>query len=256
MRAVCTGIPDKPWDVDRCWLNISREPRYVRVMSGLTTPHPLPGTVDVWRVRLTVNCDAEIEEDTALLSDDECVRVALRCGTERRRFVRAHAALRRIVATYEGVAAAAVEVSTPYGSGPQTRTRLELSLSHSDEIALVAVAVMPVGVDVESLVVAERAGGDLEDMAEMTLSDRELEILSEAAPHLRPVLWLRSWTRKEAWMKANGSGLADQSLCEMDVSRTTLGGHTLVDLTPAAGYVGAVALAHPRVSVNWKELRT
>ena len=225
-------------------------------MSRLITPYPSAGTVDVWRVDLALGCDVDIDDDIAVLSHDERVRLALRHGTVRDRFARAHAALRRVVATYEGVAAAAVVVSTPYGSGPQTRTRLELSLSHSDEIALVAVAATPVGVDVESLVVAERVGGDLEDMAEMTLSHRELEILSESAPYVRPVAWLRSWTRKEAWMKANGSGLADQSLAEIDVSRTTLGGHTLVDLTPAAGYVGAVALAHPRVSVNWKELRT
>ncbi|MEA2230448.1 MAG: 4-phosphopantetheinyl transferase [Solirubrobacteraceae bacterium] len=225
-------------------------------MSRSITPYPSAGTVDVWRVDLAVDCDADIDGDIAVLSHNERVRLELRHGTVRGRFARAHAALRRIVATYEGVAAAAVEVSTPYGSGPQTRTGLELSLSHSHDIALVAVAATPVGVDVESLFVAERVGGDLVDMAEMSLSDRELEILSESAPHLRPVAWLRSWTRKEAWMKANGSGLADQSLPEIDVSRTTLGGHTLVDLTPAAGYVGAVALAHPRVSVNWKELRT
>ena len=225
-------------------------------MSRSITPYPCAGTVDVWRVALNLGCDADIDEHIAVLSHDERVRLALRHGAVRERFARAHAALRRIVATYEGVAAAAVELSTPYGSGPRTRTGLELSLSHSDEIALVAVATTPVGVDVESLVVAECAGGDLEDMAEMTLSDRELEILSESAPHMRPVAWLRSWTRKEAWIKANGSGLADQSLSEIDVSRTTLGGHALVDLTPAAGYVGAVAVAHPHVRANWKELRS
>jgi 4'-phosphopantetheinyl transferase len=224
-------------------------------MSRSITAYPSAGTVDVWRIDLALGCNADIDDDIAVLSRDERVRLAWRQGIVRARFARAHAALRRVIATYEGMAAAAVEVSTPYGSGPQTRTGLELSLSHSDEIALVAVAATPVGVDVESLVVAECAGGDLEDMAEMILSDRELEILSESAPHMRPVTWLRSWTRKEAWMKANGFGLADQSLSEIDVSRTTLGGHALVDLTPAAGYVGAVAVAHPHVRVNWKELR-
>lgn len=225
-------------------------------MSRLITPHPAVGTVDVWRVMLPPRGDADIGADIAVLSHDERTRLELRRGTVRQRFARAHAALRRILAAYEGVAPVAVEVSTPYGSAPQTRTGLELSLSHSGDVALVAVAATAVGVDVESLEVAERLSDDLEDVAEMTLSDRELQILTHSAPHARPAAWLRSWTRKEAWMKANGAGLADQSLPEVDVSRDVLAGHALVDLTPADRYVGAVALAHPSVRVNWKELRT
>jgi 4'-phosphopantetheinyl transferase len=225
-------------------------------MSRSITPQPSKGTVDVWRVGLTLGCDADIQEDIALLSHDERVRLGLRQGIVRRRFARTHAALRRILATYEGVAPDAVELSACYGRAPQTRAGPQLSLSHSGDIALIAVAAAPVGVDVESLEVAEGMGADLEEVAEMTLSDRELRILSESAPQMRAVAWLRSWTRKEAWMKANGFGLADQSLREVDVSRNMLAGHTLVDLTPADGYVGAVVLAHPRVRVNWKELRT
>lgn len=236
-------------------LNIGCALRYSQGMSRSITPYPSLGKVDVWRVDLRLPRGHDLDEDLAVLSYEERLRLALRHGDVRRRFLRAHAALRRILATYEGVAPAEVKVSTPYGFAPEMCAALRISLSHSEDIALVAVAATPVGIDIESLGVAEGAGDDLEGMAEMTLSNRELQLLHESALHLRPVAWLRSWTRKEAWVKANGSGLADRILAEVDVSEETLAGHTLVDLTPADGYVGALALAYPRVRVNWKELR-
>jgi len=235
-------------------MNIRAGPRYHLYMSSTNTPSLAPGTVDVWQ--LPLDAAGDVDEDVALLSPAERERFRLRAGVIARRFARAHAGLRRIVADYCGVAPGAVDVLAPYGRAPRTASGdLELSLSHSDGLALVAVASTPVGVDVEMLATTDGAGDELESMAEMTLSPHELALFRATAPEGQARSWLRSWTRKEAWMKACGRGIADQVLSEIDVSADSLNAHALVDLVPGGAFVGAVAVAHPSVRVVWKELR-
>ncbi|HEX4033593.1 MAG TPA: 4'-phosphopantetheinyl transferase superfamily protein [Solirubrobacteraceae bacterium] len=204
---------------------------------------------------MPLDAGGDVDDDVALLSLAERERFGVRAGLVARRFARAHAGLRRIVAEYQGVAPRAVEMVAPYGRAPRTAVGdLELSLSHSDGVALVAVASTPVGVDLEAVAVADGAGDDLESMAELTLSPRELARFRATATEAQARFWLRSWTRKEAWLKAHDRGISEQALCEVDVSAESVDAHTLIDLAPAGPFVGAIAVAHPRARVVWKEL--
>ena len=224
-------------------------------MPQQTIPFPPLGVVDVWRLQLATPPDSS--EDLALLSTVERERLAGRRGTLARRFCRAHAGMRRVLASYLGVDPQAVELLTPYGAPPRlSNSDLQISLAHSDDIALIAVAATAVGVDLEPIARADNAGADLEWMAALTLTDAELDAFRATAPERRARSWLRSWTRKEALLKAHGAGICDQPPAEVDVSTDVVNAHALVDLAPAPGYVGAVAVARRETCVVWRALGT
>ncbi|MWV74651.1 4'-phosphopantetheinyl transferase family protein [Rathayibacter rathayi] len=142
-------------------------------------------------------------EDRALLDRVETERAAryLR-ASDRDRFVTAAVTLRRAVAAVTGLAAAEVVVDrTCVGCGrPHGKTRLktlgiEASLSHAGEVVAVALTTIgPVGVDVER--VAEI------DFARL---DEQITAPGELASASRLEVFQR-WTRKEAVLKAVGTG--------------------------------------------------
>lgn len=82
------------------------------------------------------------------------------------------------------------------------------SLSYSTEAVLVAVADAPVGVDVEAVPEPE-----VVDDVLPALHEEEVRVLRELHPSERVRAFARVWTRKEAYLKALGTGLArDPSL--------------------------------------------
>jgi 4'-phosphopantetheinyl transferase len=199
--------------------------------------------VDVWVVAL----DADVPDT---LSPRDRARANRRAGDERRRFIASHSAVRAIVAGYLDLAADAVNLDAPYGQPLQVADgALAVSLAHAGERALVAVATAATGVDVEH--VGNLPEDEVEEMAAFCLSPGELDELAALPIDARHVAFLRLWTRKEAYLKACGRGIADQVLAAVEVglardaaaitpSGTTL---RLVDLDPEPGYVGAIATA-------------
>lgn len=217
-----------------------------------TITQPAAGTVDLWRVQLDEGED--LQADLSLLSDEELVRLAKRSGAARKRFIRAHAALRRVVAAYGSSPPRAEDVVAAYDAPPRSVPGLELSLTHCGDLAVVAVSTTALGVDIEATSVADEAGNDLDGMAELTMSDAELAQFRLISPSHQPREWLRAWTRKEAWLKAHGRGIDRQALADVDVTHDSVDAVALIDIVPGFGFVGAVALAHPEVHVTWKEL--
>ena len=199
--------------------------------------------VDVWVVAL----DADVSDT---LSPSDRVRANRRAGEAQRRFIVSHSAVRAIVGGYLDVAADAVDLSARYGQPLQVADgALTVSLAHAGERALVAVAAAATGVDVEHL--GNLPADELEEMAAFCLSPRELAELAALPVEARHLAFLRLWTRKEAYLKACGRGLADQALAAVEVglaqdaSAVTPSGLTLrlVDLDPEPSYVGAIATA-------------
>lgn len=217
---------------------------------------PAEGEVDVWQVSL----DASPERVTALLatlSDDERQRAQrFQFDRHRRRFVVARATLRQILAGYTGRPAEALVFTygtqgkpALVGGGPR------FNVSHSEERALIAIARAEVGVDVEAL--REVAGADRIAERFFSLPEREeLRALPEAR---RTEGFFTCWTRKEAYVKARGEGLA-HPLDAFAVSaapgspahiRSTspragdVARWSLAALPVGEGFVGAVAVEGP-----------
>jgi 4'-phosphopantetheinyl transferase len=98
-------------------------------------------------------------------------------------------------------------------------------------------------------------------------SPRENEAFQKVADEVKPAAFFNLWTRKEALLKATGEGIT-RSLSLVEVSflpgeptrLLAIAGDTakaaqwsLRDLTPAAGFTGAVAIQARGIDVQcWK----
>lgn len=164
--------------------------------------------VTVWRIALDP-ARAPDAEALAELSDAERERAALFVTDAlRNRWLTAHVAMRRILARELGVrpdeivygagAAGKPFIASPAGSG------VEYSFSDSGDLALLAVGRGgALGVDVE----AYRAISDLEGVAERFFAPEERVALFSLPESERRGGFHRLWTRKEAYIKAIGTGL-------------------------------------------------
>jgi 4'-phosphopantetheinyl transferase len=109
--------------------------------------------------------------------------------------------------------------------------RVKFNLSHSGELALCAVASdREVGVDVKRV----RAVPEMRRIVERFFPGEEAG---------DPAAFFRLWTRREAFVKATGRGLAGLSDAPGE-------SWWIESLNPAPGYAGAVAVAGGRCEVR------
>ncbi|MDM0115083.1 4'-phosphopantetheinyl transferase superfamily protein [Variovorax sp. J22R133] len=117
-------------------------------------------------------------------------------------------ALRHVLAQHTGLTAGSLR----FGYGEHGKPELldvpacRFNMSHSDAIGLIAIGAdaRPVGVDVE----VARDVPDAMDMAQQYFDAQELEALGSLANVARSHAFLVGWTRKEACLKALGTGFA------------------------------------------------
>ncbi len=160
--------------------------------------------VEVWDLR----CEgAPTPAAEASLSGDERDRAArFRYARDRHAFVTARSGLRRLLG--ELLSESPADLVFEYGpqGKPSLRGRpLEFSVSHAADRVLIAVARgRRVGVDVEAMGrrVSER------EISARFFSRREVEALEDLLPEDRVAGFYRCWTRKEAFLKADGRGLS------------------------------------------------
>lgn len=174
------------------------------VTSAQRLPDPWDGCA-LWRIDLGV---APAPANLASLDAQERARAArFVFEDDRRRYQAAHAATRALLAQAAGLGAPSTLrfVHNPFGKPALADAPgCHFSLSHSGDAALLAIdASAPVGVDVE----VERAMDDIDTMAQAHFTDAERDLLLNAARDARAGAFLRTWTRKEACLKAIGTGL-------------------------------------------------
>jgi 4'-phosphopantetheinyl transferase len=217
-----------------------------------------PGEVHVWSVRLDPPA-GEVERLGRSLSEDEWARAnRFRFEKHRRQYVVGRGALRELLAAYLGVRPELVRFSygprgKPFLAPPLDARGLQFNLSNSDELALVGFVLGPeIGVDIEYL----RQMSDCEQIAERFFSQSERQVLRGIPFPAKQEAFFNCWTRKEAYLKAVGEGLAapldsfDVTLALGDPPRMlTLEGDAgraarwfFHHLRPAPDYIGAVAI--------------
>ncbi|MGH7173493.1 MAG: 4'-phosphopantetheinyl transferase family protein [Gemmataceae bacterium] len=215
--------------------------------------------VHVWRIALEVR-DALLARLRETLADDEQRRAErFHFEKDRRHFIAGRGALRALLACY--MAQSPEEVRFAYSNYGKPRLADELAasdlrfnLTHSHGLALLAVTRgRDIGVDVEHLRDMERDG---EPLAERFFSPCESAALRSLPQELRREAFFHCWTRKEAYIKANGKGLSlpldqfDVSLRPGEAAALLATRHdpdevrrwSMWSLLPAEGYVGAVAV--------------
>jgi 4'-phosphopantetheinyl transferase len=184
-----------------------------------------PGEVRVWWVRLN-------RGDASPPTAAEAAHAArLATPTLRRRYLRAHAALRDILGSVTAAPLdfALLEKGKPYlASAPEIR----FNLAHSREMALVAVALdVEVGVDIERL-------RPLTEYA--AIAQRYFPEGYTAPTSVRE--FFRHWTRFEALLKAHGAGL-------YGAGATPPGVWTVIEIDAGPRFTAALAVEGPPPTV-------
>ncbi len=197
--------------------------------------------VQIWRVRLDMPPQASAGL-YATLTDDERNRSArFRFERDRQRFIVARGVLRELLGRYLRTDPGQIRfVYNAFGKpllSPAFGNRVKFNLSHSADLALIAIAPHAnVGIDVEYI----RAQPDYADIARQFFSAAEVDHLNGLPSHLRPQAFFSCWTRKEAYVKAGGEGLAGDldGRSSVDAAQRW----SLYTLKPAPDYVGALAV--------------
>lgn len=202
----------------------------MRAVPGSRVPFPVPaeelvlgaGEVHVWHLELRPPA-RELERMRGWIDRAESDRAArFVFDRDRLRYIAAHGLLRHLLGGYLGTAPEAVELAVaprgkPYllsPAGRDSNAALRFNLAHSGDRALVAVSSgREVGVDVEE---AGR-GRDVVGIAGSFFSPAEVAALKAVPDAERVAAFYRCWTRKEAYIKACGTGLA-MRLDSFDVS--------------------------------------
>lgn len=230
-----------------------------RAAAGLELP---AGVVHVWAVPLDPPA-ARVEQLGRFLSEDEWERARrFRFDKHRRQYVVGRGALRSLLGAYVGLQPG--EVRFTYGPrgkpflAPPLDQRggggaLQFNLTNSDELALVGfVRGVEIGVDVEYL----KPMPDAEQIAERFFSESERVVLRGLPADRKEEAFFNCWTRKEAYLKAVGEGLA-APLDSFDVTLAPGEAPCMLSLEgdreraarwffrhfrPAVDYIGALAI--------------
>ncbi|SDE10766.1 4'-phosphopantetheinyl transferase family protein [Aquimonas voraii] len=181
--------------------------------------------------------------DFELLDPSERAR-AVRFATPQlqRRFIAAHAALRRLLGWAADADPSAIAIVADAQGKPclPAHPQLHFSLSHCGGQALVALDAAPVGVDIEALI-----HRDSNVLAPQILAPRELEAWLRLPQAHRVEALTEAWTRKEAALKACGFGLrVDPTSFEAPAGEIDLGPgrrYRLRDLPAVPGHCAALA---------------
>ncbi len=123
------------------------------------------------------------------------------------RFIIGRALIRHLCAIHGGCESGAIEILLTASGKPYVRTGfgLDFNVSHSGGCVLIAWSTTgPVGVDVEAATPAGRE--TFLEMAQRAFSPGEFAILRSAGADEAAGLFYRTWVRKEALLKASGTG--------------------------------------------------
>ncbi len=171
--------------------------------------------VHVWRAA-TMIAPSRLARLRDVLAPDEHARAARFVREEdRRRYTVARGVLRTLLGRYLNVDPVSLEfcygahgkpslTETPLTESPGGRD-VRFNMSHSGGLALHAFAVgREVGVDVERI----RPRTDIVGVARRSFSPAEVDALMTLPVGQRREAFFNGWTRKEAFVKAHGEGIA------------------------------------------------
>jgi 4'-phosphopantetheinyl transferase len=145
----------------------------------------------------------------ALLSADELARAGrFRFAADRARYCLSRAGLRSLLGAYCGAPASAIQFTySAYGKPALAGTGRDLQFNISHARGVTAYAITrgrPVGIDVERV----RPGGDWEHIVRTQFAAAEAEAYRALPAQDRLTGFFTAWTRKEAFIKALGTGLS------------------------------------------------
>jgi len=142
----------------------------------------------------------------AVLSESERAKAdSFKHSRHRDAYVIAHAGLRGVLARHLGCAASELQFATQAHSKPYLPRyeRCAFNLAHTTQYALCAIGSQRIGIDIECL----KPLPELTEMLKQICTREESVAIQALALEQRESAFYRLWVRKEARLKACGSGL-------------------------------------------------
>jgi 4'-phosphopantetheinyl transferase len=187
--------------------------------------------VHVWHVDLEAVVNRHTELESWLTSDERLRADRFRFARHRRRFVAGRGALRFVLGKHINEHPRAVRITYGPHGRPEldAKTQVRFNLAHSGDRAVIAVSeAVPIGIDIEAALPIP----DADTLASLVFSADELRQLAAAAD--KSDAFLRGWTRKEAFLKALGTGLGGAD----DVCSVSLAEPAFLEVRPPHGPTG------------------
>lgn len=225
--------------------------------------------VHIWSLNLGLVPFQAMQEYESILSDDEKTRASkFRFSKDKKTFSLTRGVLRKLAGAYLDTEPKKVKFHYEQYGKPrfQDESRIKFNVSHSGDRAVIAfVRDYDIGVDIEYF----KDDFDVLDIAENFFSRREIDKLKMQPLKEQRQAFYRCWTRKEAFIKAEGSGLSfplDKFTVSMHSDNEANLEHTdwspdekdrwnMFSFKPAQNYIAAVAINGNTTSFNvfdWK----
>jgi len=223
----------------------------------ITETHPPleSNEIHVWKIGLNTGL-VQLGQLRVLLSEDELERAdRFRFERHRRHFITGRAVMRILLGRYAGMPPQALDFSyNPHGK-PSVKDAgsLEFNFTNSRDLALLCVARQrQLGIDLEHL----DRHADYAGIVNRFFAEREIEELFSIPEGRRHAAFLAGWTRKEAYIKALGTGLSlplsrfavtidpqvAPVLISTDDTPEDLGRWTFRHMEPEPGYVASMVV--------------
>ena len=214
--------------------------------------------VHIWRVALDPLPPSVRSLYRTLAADERDRAKRFRSPRSRNRFIVAHGLLRCILGRYLNTDPGQLRFwygrcGKPSLAPPQSQLDLRFSVSHSRGMALYAVTCgREIGVDIEYI----RSRSSWQRIVRRCLSESEQAALYALPARAQRTAFWRCWTRKEAYLKAIGSGFtypmdqvsvgvgpdAPAALIQTNADLQYSSDWSIQDLAPGPGYMGAIAV--------------
>lgn len=217
--------------------------------------------IDLWVIK-TNSTRLPHEKLSTFLDQAETARLKRYANQNvARNFLCSRGCLRLLLSSYCGVAPASIKLVNLEHGKPSASDfpQLFFNVSHSGDLLLIGFSDRIVGVDIEKI----REKVDFKGIIKRFFSEKEAaswKLFGQGSP---VEAFYRGWTRKEAWLKATGEGIAGLGKCEVSFTAEnsnalcTMNGKTSEAakwfsslIYPAPGYIASVVAMKPKVKLN------
>ena len=217
--------------------------------------------VDVWRLDCARHGDAARVFESALDATERPRLRLMRRDDARLRFTAGRWLARRVLARRLGCTEAEVVLAIgEHGRPALAGGGIDFNLSHAGSLVVLALSAARVGIDVEA---AGRAN-DWRAIARRFFSAAERAAIQAYPEAERHAAFFRVWVRKEAFVKALGTGVAtgldrfdvsagpEPALTGVRIDGIEAAEWSIRDFATVPGYIGALAVRapHPYVRVH------
>lgn len=202
-------------------------------------------TVDIWRVNLDLD-EQTLKEFESLLSEEELARAQrYKIDKTRRRFVASRGMLRRILARYTEEKPEDLKFQYNSNGKPELiHNKVRFNLSHSGDMALYAVTLdRVVGIDIEKV----KENINYKELAKRYFSEQEFNSIMSHPESQQNEAFYRCWTRKEAYLKAKGSSIAQLLDKNVDTSNWFISDLDSI----GSSYLAAVAVEGENAEIRY-----